>query len=72
MKWALFVGWVSIIRSFFVTYIVRMILYYSLEVEKKGTGHAREKARLYDKLGDLCCGLKAYPPAVKFYGKQVG
>lgn len=49
-----------------------MILHYSLEVERNGTGCAREKAALYDKLGDLCCVVKAYAPAVKFYGKQVG
>lgn len=52
--------------------VVRKVLYYSLEAEKKGTEQqAREKAALYDKLGDLCCELKAFPGAVKFYGKQV-
>lgn len=48
-----------------------MILYHSLEVEEKGTGQAREKEALYEKLGDLCCKVKAYAPAIKFYGEQV-
>ena len=51
-----------------------MILYYMAEVEKSSDGEdgtLENKARLYDKLGDLCCGLKAYSSAVKFYGKQV-
>lgn len=54
-----------------VWYVVRKVLYYSLEAEKRSTKQAREKAALYDKLGDLCCELKAYPAAMKFYGKQV-
>lgn len=29
------------------------------------------KLKLYDKLGDLCCSLKAYLAAIKFYGQQV-
>jgi hypothetical protein len=48
---------------------VRLILRYLQKVEREG--EAREKAALYDKLGDICCAVKAYPPAIKFYGKQV-
>ena len=51
---------------------VRKISYFLDEVEKSGHGDGRGKTQLYDKLGDLCCALKAYPAAVKFYGRQVG
>ena len=62
---------VSLVMSV-VTSVVRKILYFVDELEKKGTSmDGREKAQLYDKLGDLCCALKAYPAAVKFYNKQV-
>ena len=36
-----------------------------------GMEDARERIRLLDKLGDLACGVSAFPAAVKFYGKQV-
>ena len=37
-----------------------------------GVERAAEKMRLYEKLGDLCCIVKAFSAAIKFYGKQVG
>ena len=52
--------------------LVRKVLYFRGEVEKVKDGmEPRELARRYDRLGDLCCALKAYPAAAKFYGKQV-
>ena len=39
-----------------------------LEVEGK---EPLEKMTHYDKLGDLCCELRAFTAATKFYGKQV-
>jgi len=48
------------------------VLYFSGEVEKlKDELAPRELAGRYDRLGDICCALKAYPAAAKFYGKQV-
>ncbi len=40
-------------------------------MDKISDENPREKAGQYDRLGDLCCALKAYPAAAKFYGKQV-
>ena len=57
--------------SYCILHAVRLILHYSQQVESKGAGYSREKATLYERLGDLCCDVKAYSPALKFYGKQV-
>ena len=46
-------------------------MHYSLEMEALGGGRAGEKMRMCEKLGDLCCLIKACPAAIKFYEQQV-
>ncbi len=48
---------------------MRRILSYTLEVESKDD--SKGKVHIYEKLGDLCCKIKSYSSAIKFYGKQV-
>ena len=48
---------------------MRKVLHYSGEVGQ--VEGVREKLTLYDRLGDLCCGLKAFTTAARFYGLQV-
>ena len=50
---------------------VRKVLQYSSEVEDVEADEVEKKLKLYDRLGDLCCSLRAYTAAVKFYGQQV-
>ena len=50
---------------------MRKILHLSAEVEGMCVGRVGERMQLYDKLGDLCCSVKAYPAAIKFYAHQV-
>ena len=50
---------------------VRKVVHYSLEMEALGVERAEEKMRLCEKLGDLCCSLRAFPAAIKFYEQQV-
>ena len=47
------------------------MVYYSLEMEALGTERREEKMKMCDKLGDLCCSIKAFPAAIKFYEQQV-
>ena len=55
-----------------VRFVVRKVLQYSSEVENLTEPDEMErKLWLYEKLGDLCCFLKAYSAAVGFYGQQV-
>ena len=51
--------------------IVRKVVYYSLEMEALGAEKTEEKMKMCDKLGDLCCSIKAFPAAIKFYEQQV-
>jgi orotidine-5'-phosphate decarboxylase len=52
--------------------VVRKVLQCSSEVEDMLDPDETEmKLKLYEKLGDLCCSLKAYPAAIGFYGQQV-
>ena len=50
---------------------VRKVLHYSLEMEALGVEKADEKMKMCEKLGDLCCSVKAFPAATKFYKQQV-
>ena len=53
-------------------FVVRKVFQYSSEVEDMTDPDETEmKLKLYEKLGDLCCSLKAYPAAISFYGQQV-
>ena len=57
---------------FLIAFVVRKVLQYSSEVEDMTDPDETEiKLKLYEKLGDLCCSLKAYPAAISFYGQQV-
>ena len=51
--------------------IVRKVVHYSLEMEALGVEKAEEKMKMCEKLGDLCCTIKAFPAAIKFYEQQV-
>lgn len=42
-----------------------------MEDTEKSSDDAHKKANLLEELGDLCCKLKAYAPALKFFGEQV-
>ena len=50
---------------------VRKVIHYSLEMEALSVEKAQEKMKMCDKLGDLCCSIKAFPAAIKFYEQQV-
>ena len=50
---------------------VRKVIHYSLEMEGVGAERAEEKMKMCEKLGDLCCSIKAFPAAIKFYKQQV-
>ena len=51
---------------------VKKVVHYSLEMEALGVERAEEKMAMCDQLADLCCFLRAFPAAVKFYQQQVG
>ena len=50
---------------------VRKVIHYSLEMEALSVEKAQEKMKMCEKLGDLCCSIKAFPAAIKFYEQQV-
>lgn len=47
----------------------RKIIYYGEKVD--GEVKVSEKLKIYEKLGDLCCQVKAHSAALNFYGQQV-
>ncbi len=51
------------------THTVRKVLYCRSEAESLGGNRTDEKMGLYERLGDMCCRLKAYRAAIAFYGK---
>ena len=64
-------GWNTYTHTHTRTHTVRKILHISVEVEGVSVERVGEKMHLYDKLGDLCCSVKAYQAATKFYSQQV-
>ena len=52
-------------------YVVRKVVHYSLEMEALGVERAEKKMEMCERLGDLCCSLRAFPAAIKFYEQQV-
>ena len=50
---------------------MRKVVYHSLEMEALGAEKREEKMKMCDRLGDLCCSIKAFPAAIKFYEQQV-
>lgn len=50
---------------------MRKVIHYSLEMEALSVEKAQEKMKMCEKLGDLCCSIKAFPAALKFYEQQV-
>ena len=50
---------------------VRKVMRYSPEMEGLGVEKAEEKMKLCEKLGDLCCSVKAYFAAIRYYEQQV-
>lgn len=64
------IGIVSAVCTMYIL-VVRKIVHYALEVGRLCEDEVEERMRIYDKLGDLCCGVKAYTAAIEFYGKLV-
>lgn len=54
-----------------VSHVVRKVVHYSLEMEALGVERAEKKMEMCERLGDLCCSLRAFPAAIKFYEQQV-
>ena len=54
-----------------VSHVVRKVVHYSLEMEVLGVERAEKKMEMCERLGDLCCSLRAFPAAIKFYEQQV-
>ena len=54
-----------------LTLVVRKVLQHSAEVENTDLEETEAKLKLCEKLGDLCCHLKAYSEAIRFYKQQV-
>ena len=57
--------------QYLCVYVVRKVVHYSLEMEALGMERVEEKMKMCERLGDLCCTVRAFPAAIKFYEQQV-